>query len=299
MSTRDVQTFYRYYPVAERDRNWGFFTTTVGESRLGPGTEYPPSGHPKGYDFSAKKGRILSNFQVIYISAGGGWFKSDITARTTINAGDVFLLFPGIWHSYAPQLETGWDEHWVGFDGAMARRLMRYNFFAPTKPVLQSGRENQLLGWFKELVGVTHSNDPALQQITAGITLRILAHLYSSQQSKLAGDDRDLQVIHTAVTRMRKAMATQISLAELARELNVSYSWFRRAFAHHTGLSPHQYLLDIRLAHARELLAGTSLAAKEIAVKVGFEDPHYFSRLFHRRVGLTPLAWRERAQRDH
>ena len=48
---RDVHTFFRYFPVSERDRRWGLYLTTAGESRIPPGFEYPPAGHPGAYQF--------------------------------------------------------------------------------------------------------------------------------------------------------------------------------------------------------------------------------------------------------
>jgi AraC-like DNA-binding protein len=80
----------------------------------------------------------------------------------------------------------------------------------------------------------------------------------------------------------------------LARGLGVSYSWFRKTFTAHTGLSPHQYLLELRLIHARSRLAETRLSVKEIALEVGFEDEYYFSRLFRQKLGLSPSQWRKR-----
>ncbi len=289
-------TFYRYFPVARRDRDWGLFVTTVGESRFGPGTSYPPAGHPKGYAFRPSAGRRLQEYQIVYISAGQGWFRSKASGRLPIAAGQVIFLFPGVWHSYAPVPETGWTEHWVGFDGDLARRVVRRGFFDPDRPVLRAGREDRLMALFTDVLEATRSNSPALQQILSGATLRILALLYSVQQSTLAGDSPGLQAIHQAVTRMREAAEAAIDLPKLARELKVSYRWFRRAFAHHTGLSPHQYFLEIRLARARDLLAQSSLPTKEIAARVGFDDAQYFCRLFRRKVGVPPGVWRERAQ---
>ena len=290
------QTSYRYFPVAKRDRNWGLFITTVGESHLGPGTAYPPAGHPKGYAFNTPKGRLLDEYQVIYISSGSGWFRSAASGRVRINAGSVLLLFPGVWHSFGPAAATGWNEHWVGFNGEMARRLVRHGFFTPERAVLRAGEENKLLGLFSSLMEATRSNHPALQQIMAGTTECVLALLYSTQQSTLAGDDPGLRVIHQAVVRIREAGETTLNMPALASELKVGYRWFRRAFAHHTGLSPHQYFLDIRLTRARDLLAQTPLSIKDIAFRLGFEEPQYFCKLFHKKVGLTPGVWRAQAQ---
>ena len=83
-----------------------------------------------------------------------------------------------------------------------------------------------------------------------------------------------------------------LPMATLARSLGVSYTWFRRMFTHHTGLSPHQYRIQIRLGRARALLGETSLTVKEVAYRCGFESEHYFSRLFRRKAGLTPGQWR-------
>ena len=293
--TDRAQTFYRYFPVAQRDRDWGLFATTAGESRLGPGTPYPPAGHPKGYDFRAPAGRLLHEYQVIYISAGRGWFDSAATGRIPIEAGMVIELFPGVWHSYAPDPATGWNEHWVGFNGDLPRRLVRRGFFGADAPVLRAGEERRLLGMFDDIMEAVRGNHPALQQVLAGATLRILALLYSTRQSELTGDDPALRVVHQAVDRLRESVEGDLDIPSLAQELCVSYRWLRQAFAHHTGLSPHQYFLEIRLARARDLLAQTTLSTKEIAQRVGFGDPQYFCRLFHKKVGLPPGVWRERA----
>ena len=82
----------------------------------------------------------------------------------------------------------------------------------------------------------------------------------------------------------------------LAQELGVSYSWFRHTFTAHTGLSPHQYLLELRLVRARSLLAETEFSIKEIAMQTGFEDEFYFSRLFRQKLNLTPSQWRNRSR---
>jgi AraC-like DNA-binding protein len=296
MSESVPKTSYRYFPVAKRDRDWGLFVTTAGESHFGPGVAYPPTGHPKGYAFRTPEGRMLEEYQLIYISAGFGWFKSEASGRQKVEAGSVIFLFPGVWHSYAPAPATGWNEHWVGFNGDTARRLIRHGFFSPKQPVLRAGEESRLLTLFRDVMDAARNNRPSLQQLMAGATENMLALLYSTQQYKLAGDDHGSRIIDQAVDRMRECSDTALNMPELASQLKVSYRWFRRAFAHHTGLSPNHYFLEIRLAQARSLLAQTALPIKEIADRLGFEDPQYFCKFFHKKVGAAPGVWRERTQ---
>ena len=291
------KSFYRYFPISERDRNWGLYITTAGDSRIGPQTKYPPAGHPKGYDFEWERGRTLHDHQLVYISTGSGWFESEFSPRQRIEAGTVCLLFPGVWHRYMPEFDTGWHEHWLGFDGKIARSWVNEGFFSPKKPVLKPGREDLLMASYTEVMEAIRSDMPALQQVLAGTVSQLLGLLYSAQQATLTGDDQALLTIQKAIGRMRSEMRGQLELPALARELNVSYTWFRRTFTQHTGSSPHQYLLELRLARARNLLSETSLAVKEAARQTGFQDEHYFSRMFRERIGMTPTQWRARAQR--
>ncbi len=290
------ESFSRYFPASVRDRKWGWYVTTAGEMRVQPGQPYPPSGHPKGYNFEWTKGRVLDVHALVYISRGRGSFESRQSARQPIEAGQVFFLFPGVWHRYQPAAETGWDEHWVGFDGEVARSWVKNKFFSRRAPVFKPGQEEKWLALFTELITVIKLNPPALQQVMAGFVARMLGLLYSGQQAGLAGDNSALPIVQRALARMQTDLEGTLSAQTLARELNVSYSSFRHTFQEHTGSSPHQYLLDLRLLRARNLLTETSQNVKEIAKKAGFDDEHYFCRFFKMKTGMTPGQWRSRAR---
>jgi len=68
---------------------------------------------------------------------------------------------------------------------------------------------------------------------------------------------------------------------------------FRRLFKQHTGLSPNQYLLEIRIRKAQSLLTNTALSVQRISEETGFESSFYFSRFFKQRTGLSPLNYRK------
>ena len=86
-----------------------------------------------------------------------------------------------------------------------------------------------------------------------------------------------------------------IDFAELARSLGLSYSSFRHRFKQITGLPPGQYQIQLRLNKARRLLCNSPLSVTRIAEELGFESIYYFSRLFKKNTGLSPLAFRKRA----
>ena len=85
---------------------------------------------------------------------------------------------------------------------------------------------------------------------------------------------------------------TEKALDALARRLGVAYSHFRRAFKQHTGYAPWQYVLSLRLAHARRALASTDCTLDEIAARLGFSSAFHFSAAFKRACGVAPSDWR-------
>ncbi len=296
MPATKAQHFFRYFPVSDRDLKWGFHVTTAGEARIPPNTPYPPCEHPKDYAFNWANGRALHDFALVYLSGGRGWFESEHTPRQRVESGNVIMLFPGVWHRYRPDQKTGWTEHWVGFDGETPLRLVKNGFFSPEKPVLKINREDLFLKIFADIIDSIKGNQPALQQVMASAASSLLAQLYSAEQAGTVGQTNVGTAIHEALRLMNGQLATELDLKKLAGELKVSYTWFRRSFLQHTGLSPHQYHLQLRIARARSLLTDSTLTIQQTAYQAGFESEQYFCRLFKNKTGLTPGQWREQTR---
>jgi AraC family transcriptional regulator len=87
------------------------------------------------------------------------------------------------------------------------------------------------------------------------------------------------------------------SIAEVASECNLSRGYFIRAFSRATGRTPHQWLLEQRVAEARQLIEATRMTLTEIASFCGFADQSHLSRVFAKMLGTSPGAWRRAAGR--
>lgn len=96
--------------------------------------------------------------------------------------------------------------------------------------------------------------------------------------------------------RIRELMEAQVGhhlpLERLAKECDLSVRHFTRAFRLSTGLSPHRYLLQLRLARARRLLLDPTLRLNDIANSCGFADQSHFTRVFSGAEKMTPGKWR-------
>ena len=129
----------KYMLANERDALWGLTISTVGYEEIAPNDPYPTKGHADGYYFNVEKGRRLNEYQLLYNPDGEGWFQSDHCPRTRLKAGDMFLLFPGEWHTYYPDPRTGWKSYWVGFKGRNIDDRVNAGFLTPEKPIYHIG----------------------------------------------------------------------------------------------------------------------------------------------------------------
>ena len=80
---------------------------------------------------------------------------------------------------------------------------------------------------------------------------------------------------------------------ELAKEIGLGYSAFRKRFREYTGMAPLEYQIALRIRRASRLLTSTSIPIAEIAADTGFNTPNYFSRFFRKATGLSPAEFRK------
>jgi len=80
--------------------------------------------------------------------------------------------------------------------------------------------------------------------------------------------------------------------SSLAREVGVSSAYLVKIFREQTGRTPLRYHQLTKIALARHLLGKTTMPVKEIALRIGYEDPLYFSRVFRKETGVSPRGFR-------
>ena len=289
--------YYKYLPLSAEDESWGLSVLNAGSTHVLPGTAYPGREHPAHHSFDWAKGRVLQEHQVIYITGGTGSFESDNGGKRKIGAGTIILLFPGERHRYRPDKKTGWDEYWVGFRGAITQRLFEKKFFRPENPIIDMGFNEELLSLFQGIIDHAHKEKAGYQPLVAGIVMHILGLVYTrSQQDKFEGQDID-PIVDKARVLFRANIEQQISPTDVARELQISYSRFRKIFKEYTGLAPGQFQIQLKIHRAKELLADPGKLIKEIAYDLNFESGFYFSKLFKEKTGLTPQQFRRRLKK--
>ena len=91
---------------------------------------------------------------------------------------------------------------------------------------------------------------------------------------------------------LHENMHGRIQLSDIARECGLSVSHFARSFKTSFGISTHQWLIQHRIDHAKQLMSQTSMSLIDVASQSGFNDQAAFTRTFHQLVGVSPGRWR-------
>ena len=131
------------------------------------------------------------------------------------------------------------------------------------------------------------------QQLLAGIVNHMIGLMYSLERNiDLKNNQGHTDLMQKACMVIREKLEDDLVIQDLAETLGFSYSNFRKLFKEYTNISPSTYQQDLRLQRAKELLTSTNLSIKEIAYRLRFDSPDYFSAKFKAKVGVKPSEYR-------
>lgn len=151
------------------------------------------------------------------------------------------------------------------------------------------GFSNEIVTLFEEAYAISQAEAAYSQQTLAGIVNHLIGVMYSRERNiMLNRDSQHVEIINKARLRIRESLEDELAIQEIAQEMGISYSSFRKLFKEHTGFAPAMYQQSLRLQRAKELLSTTDDSIKEITYRLRFESPDYFSSKFKSQTGMKP-----------
>ncbi len=220
------------------------------------------------------------------VNGGPGHLMLGGAGSRRVRAPGAFLWLPAeMVHSYGPG-KGSWTEHWVVFHGPAVAHYEGLGLLDGGPNAIPLPEPSTVLGLMAELVEIVGGGgDGLLRDLGAAAQLhRVICAVGAVDEEARGGQ--------SAVAALARNAYRQVGIGELAEELQVSRDTFVQQVRRVTGSAPTDYLVRLRLARAKELLAGTEHSVSEIASAVGYRDAAYFSRLFSRRVGVPPTVFR-------
>ncbi len=235
-------------------------------------------------------GPAVRDYWLIHvIKSGKGWFmKSGV--KTTLSAGDCFIIRPMEVTTYCSDETDPWQYYWLGFQGEYAAKLAAYALPDNISYAKVGGETLNSLESLYRKFSLRNGGDPL--EFNAGM-FDFLAKLKNSVSpvQKSAPD-----VVDEAVKYIENNFFRAVSITAIADMLGVTRTYFTTNFTQKKGVSPYAYLTDYRIKKAKSLLLDSDLRISEIAYSVGFSGVERFSDMFRRHVGVSPTEYRLKKQ---
>lgn len=267
-----------------KDHSKPLIVGSCGTYRL---TKHPrlPTWRPRG----------RTDFQLLYVAAGKTHFFFGREEReVVVEAGHAVLYQPGEPQKYHYLVEETPEVFWVHFTGYDVRNILNYYHFDADRHIFYVGAAPEYQWIFLRMISELQLCRPLYEEFLASLLNDLLLLM---NRGMLEGSHRGsplMDEMEQAMAYFNRNYQNPMSIEEYAVSRHMSAEWFIRCFKQAAGQTPAQYLLSLRITNAQGLLENSDYSIKEVASIVGYDSPLYFSRVFKRRVGISPAQFRKR-----
>lgn len=190
----------------------------------------------------------------------------------SVHRGEAFLIHPGEVVTYVADVHNPWHYQWIGFDGALTERLREL----PTVVRFPSGL-------MQEILDATQKDMP--EHRIASLLFRMFAELNEGKRVRH-------HYVRQVQDHIRTLYMQPLRVEMIAEQMNLDRRYLSRLFKARTGQTVQEYLISVRLEEAQKRLE-EGFSVEETARLCGYEDPCNFSKMFKRRLGVSPLYWKQ------
>jgi len=235
-----------------------------------------------------------SQFILIYCVKGKGEIQLKETMYS-IAANQFFIIPENVPHAYRSDEQYPWSIYWLHFTGKKSTSYLRFSGRIINIEQSNSSRTIERIDLFSEIF---KNLDRGFGLETMEYINLCLPYLLASfthlNQFRLIKETGDKDLVAQSISFMIENLNRKLKLETIAAETNLSASHFSRLFVGRTGHSPIDYFIQLKIQRACRLLDNQNWSIAEVAREMGFDDQFYFSRIFHKIMGMSPVGYRKR-----
>jgi AraC-like DNA-binding protein len=253
-----------------------------------------------GYEYCASikpfEYKHINYYLIHYIIDGEGYFIID-GVKHHLKKGDGFFIPPYKDNHYYPDPDNPWVYRWVGFNGTECKKLLKMSGFYDGNYTFTYDLEKGLNENFLDIYLSFKNGDyfSSLGFLYQGFGK--LIKKYEDISNKLINPKE--VYVDKAIEFIEENYNKQITVAQISKTLNIDRSHFFKCFRDVMNINPQQYLINYRLSKSQDLLRKSSFSISTISSLVGFSSPEYYSRIFKKHVGITPIEFRGKYIKIH
>lgn len=257
--------------------------------------------HSMGY-FPKAEGHFIDRtsgcgeYLLIYCTKGEGWFVLD-NKKYIVPENHFFILPAEHPHQYGSSDQAPWSIYWAHFKGAKASYISKQLPGVIPIEMDNNSRIGDRIAFFDELLNVLESetDEATVNYVNLSFNHLMSSFLYVKTYRDAKHAQRKAEntfFISLATHYMNENIENKLTLSDLASRFGYSESYLYRLFFKETQYAPMNYFLHMKIERACQLLLNTNMKINQIALKLGFDDPYYFSRIFKKIAGSSPKAYR-------
>ncbi|MGM0216102.1 AraC family transcriptional regulator [Enterococcus sp. AZ109] len=233
--------------------------------------------------------------EFVFVYKGTGMYR--INNQTyPLSEGDIALYNQNDLHEVLSEGESEIGTYAVGITNLFLNDMPQNHFVAPGKPYVRKGgaMSPYILATCEQIFQLNFEQEQgkAISQLLCSSLIAIISQLDHFSYANLS-DSKEDQFVLDILTFINSNFTEPISIGILAERFHCSQSHISHKFKKVTGHSPIDYITQRRIGMAQNLLISTDLTATDIATRVGYDNTNYFSTIFSKVVGKTPINYRE------
>jgi len=231
-----------------------------------------------------------AQYILLYCVEGRGWIQLNGTEYSLLP--NTFFIIPqNTPHHYGSSQKEPWSIYWVHFNGLQADLLYTRYAGKANNGTQYIAYDHSRIALFDKLAGMLESdlNDVVTETVYINLLQFISSFIYTGAASEPVEQD----AVSASISLMKENISRSYQIKELADHARYSVSHYSELFRRKTGFAPIQYFLQLKIQRACQYLYFTKMNIKQICGEVGFEDPFYFSRMFKKQMGQSPLQYRK------
>lgn len=232
------------------------------------------------------EGRL--DYYLMYIVAGE--LELEMPKGTkTLTSGNFVFFPPKFRYRYAHKATSEIEYMWLHFTGSDVLSTIDKYGLKMYPEINKIENDDDIIARFKNIFSAFVKHDEFKEDELSILLDRLLITL----ARRVTGSNvRDL-MLRRSIMFIHQNYNLNILIPDLAKIENLSVSRYNTLFNKVTGVSPVQYITNMRLTSACDLLVNTDLPIKQISQMVGYTDSHFFSRIFRSKIGIPPAAYRK------
>lgn len=209
--------------------------------------------------------------------------------KQNIKENTLLIIPPFLAHIYSSDTKKPWYIYWCHFNGQIAEYYLNpNNKDSLTISSIVVNKLPLITGFFESIFNVLNSGYSTNNLIYSAQTFNhILATIFFKETAQ-----KGKNYINETISYMKENLNKNISLDKLADQNNLSKSQFNKLFKEKTSFSPIDYFIRLKIQQACKYLDLTDLQINQIAARLAYNDPYYFSRVFKKIMGISPRAYR-------